>query len=65
MFIKNRSKSINAGTATVVQGSPPADDGKLLMTAAEREDFIKKYPELEAVIKPFVGSKELTDSIRK
>ena len=58
VFIKNRSKSINAGAATVVQGSPPADDGKLLMTAAERENFIKKYPELEAVIKPFVGSKE-------
>ncbi|MBO4738235.1 MAG: class I SAM-dependent DNA methyltransferase, partial [Bacteroidales bacterium] len=58
VFIKNRSKSINAGTATVVQGSPPADDGKLLMTAAEREGFIKKYPELETVIKPFVGSKE-------
>ena len=58
VFIKNRSKSINAGTATVVQGSPPADDGKLLMTAVERENFIKKYPELDAVIKPFVGSKE-------
>jgi len=58
VFIKNRSKSINAGAATVAQGSPPADGGKLLMTAAERENFIKKYPELEAVIKPCVGSKE-------
>lgn len=58
VFIKNRCKSINAETATVVQGSPPADDGKLLMTAEEREVFINKYPELDAVIKPFVGSKE-------
>ncbi len=58
IFIKNRNKSINAGTAKVVQGSPPADDGKLLLSAQERIDMIKKYPELEAVIKPFIGSRE-------
>lgn len=58
IFIKNRSKSINAGVAQVVQGSPPADDGKLLLTPDERKFFISKYPELEKVIKPFVGSRE-------
>ena len=62
VFIKNRSKSINAGT-TVVQGNPPADDGRLLLSADEREKFIKKYPELESVIKPFVGSKEFINDI--
>ncbi len=63
IFIKNRSKSINAGTAMVTQGSPPGDDGKLLLTAEERELFIQKYPELEKVIKPFVGSKEFINDI--
>ncbi len=58
VFIKNRSKSINAGAAKVVQGSPPADDGRLLLSVQERADMIKKYPELEAVIKPFIGSRE-------
>ena len=58
VFIKNRSKSINAGVAKVVQGSPPADDGRLLMSADERNSFITKYPELDKVIKPFVGSRE-------
>ena len=58
VFIQNRSKSINAGMATVVQGSPPADDGKLLLSKDEKVSFLAKYPELENVINPFVGSRE-------
>ncbi|MBE7057076.1 MAG: class I SAM-dependent DNA methyltransferase [Ruminococcaceae bacterium] len=58
VFIKNRSKSINAGGAKVVQGSPPADDGRLLLSAEERRILLEKYPELEPVIKPFIGSRE-------
>ena len=63
IFIKNRSKSINKGLAKVVQGSPPADDGKLLLSKKEKEDFISKYPELKQVIKPFVGSREFINDI--
>ena len=58
VFIQNRSKSINVGAAKVVQGSPPADDGRLLMTAQEKDALIAKYPILANVIKPFVGSRE-------
>lgn len=58
VFIKNRSKSINKGAAKVVQGSPPADDGKLLLSSSEKDMMIKKYPELKKVIKPFIGSRE-------
>lgn len=58
VFIKNRSKSINKGTAKVVQGSPPADDGRLLLTVQERDELLAKYPELDSVIKPFIGSRE-------
>lgn len=58
VFIKNRSKSINKGAAKVVQGSPPADDGRLILSALEKDMLIKKYPELEKVIKPFIGSRE-------
>ena len=58
VFITNRSKSINEGLAKVVQGSPPADDGRLLFSKAEREELIKRYPELEDVLLPFVGSRE-------
>ena len=58
VFIKNRSKSINQNANKVVQGSPPADDGRLLLSPAERELLESKYPELKNVIKPFVGSRE-------
>lgn len=63
LFIKNRSKSINKGTAKVVQGSPPADDGRLLLSAEEKEELLKKYPELSTVIKPFIGSREFINDI--
>ncbi|MBQ4029701.1 MAG: class I SAM-dependent DNA methyltransferase, partial [Prevotella sp.] len=58
VYIKNRSKSINEGLAKVVQGSPPADDGRLLFSKAEREELVKRYPELDEVLLPFVGSRE-------
>ena len=58
VFITNRSKSINEGLAKVVQGSPPADDGRLLFNKAEREELVKHYPELDEVLLPFVGSRE-------
>ena len=58
VFITNRSKSINEGLAKVVQGSPPADDGRLLFSKSEREELIKRYPELDDVLLPFVGSRE-------
>ena len=58
VFITNRSKSINEGLAKVVQGSPPADDGRLLFNKADREELVKRYPELDEVLLPFVGSRE-------
>lgn len=58
IFIKNRSKSINKDLAKVVQGSPPADDGRLILSKEEKAELLKKYPQLEKIIKPFIGSKE-------
>ena len=58
VYIANRSKSINEGLAKVVQGSPPADDGRLLFSKEERDELVKKYPELDEVLLPFMGSRE-------
>ena len=63
VFIKNRSKSINKGLSKVVQGSPPGDNGRLLLSVEEKDYFLKKYPELKNVIKPFVGSREFINDI--
>ena len=62
VFITNRSKSINEGLAKVVQGSPPADDGRLLFSKEEREELVRRYPELDEVILPFVGSREFINN---
>lgn len=58
VFITNRSQSINEGLAKVVQGSPPADDGRLLFSKEERKEMVRRYPELDEVLLPFVGSRE-------
>ena len=63
VYIKNRSKSINKGLAKVVQGSPPADDGRLLFSKEERDFMISKYPELADVLLPFIGSREFINDI--
>ena len=63
VYITNRSQSINEGLARVVQGSPPADDGRLLFSKEEREAIINKYPELADVLLPFVGSREFINDI--
>ena len=58
VFIRNRKKTINRELAKAFQGSPPADDGKLLLSWDEKEFFLQRYPELSAVIRPFLGSRE-------
>jgi hypothetical protein len=63
IYISNRSESINKGLAKVVQGSPPADDGRLLFTKEERDIIVAKYPELSDVLLPFVGSREFLNDI--
>ncbi len=63
VYIKNRSKSINEGLAKVVQGSPPADDGRLLFSKNERDTLVSNYPELVDVIMPFIGSREFINDI--
>ena len=63
VYIKNRSTSINEGLAKVVQGSPPADDGRLLFSKEQRDALISKYPELADVLLPFVGSREFINDI--
>ena len=63
VFIKNRSKGINKDMSIVVQGSPPADDGRLILSREEKNKLITKYPQLEKIIKPFVGSREFINDI--
>lgn len=40
------------------KGSMPADDGALVMTKPEKEEFISLYPEHKHWVKSFIGSEE-------
>ena len=57
IWLENRT---NAGrnNQKMTTGSPPTDDGGLLLTAEERAEFLKKYPQAEKFIRPFIGARE-------
>lgn len=58
IFIKNRSKGINADKGTLVQGSPESGGGNLILTKEEKELLCEKYPELSDYIHPYIGARE-------
>lgn len=57
IIIEKRNQSIS-GLKSIILGSLPADDNNLSLTKIEREELIRKYPEIKKYIKPFIGSQE-------
>ncbi len=57
-WIRNRQNRPRNGLSKMTTGSPPTDDGGLLMTADERKQLELKYPALAKYIKPFIGARE-------
>lgn len=47
-----------ANKEKMTTGSPATDDGQLLLSKQEADDFIKNYPILDKYIKPFIGARE-------
>ena len=41
------------------KGCAPGDGGNLLLSKEEKDELISKYPQLESVIKPFLGADEI------
>lgn len=58
VFIENRTKKMGTGQCLVTQGSQPMEDGQLLFTKEERDDFVKRYPGTETLFKRMLGSRE-------
>lgn len=64
IWITARTNIQKSGLPKMTTGSPPTDNGGLLLTADEKEFFIKKYPILNKYIHPFIGAREfLHDNI--
>ena len=62
-IVKSRANNINASPVRVHQGSPSADDKQLSMSREERDALVAKYPELDAVLLPYVGSDEYINAV--
>ena len=58
MWITNRMNQPRNGISKMTTGSPPTDDGGLLMTSDEKIQLEAKYPVLSKYIRPFIGARE-------
>ena len=58
IWITNRINKTRNGLSKMTTGSPPTDDGGLLMTADEKLYLESKYPALAKYIRPFIGARE-------
>ena len=64
IFIKLRGKA-PVGLPKLTQGNKPWDGGNLILSEDEKNMLIKQYPICERFIKPFIGSKEFINNIKR
>ena len=58
IWLENRTNKADKNFPKMTTGSPPTDDGGLLLTAEEKDELLSKYPILYKYIKPFIGARE-------
>ena len=58
IWITNRINKPRNDLSNMTTGSPPTDDGGLLMTSDEKLYLESKYPALARYIRPFIGARE-------
>ena len=64
IIVEKRSTSIS-GLQPIILGSLPADDNNLSLNLDEKRELVEKYPEVERLIKPFVGSQEFIKGLSR
>ncbi len=58
VFVDKRKKPLCANVPQMMKGSQPTDGGNLILSPEEREELIKKSPQLSSYVRPFVGADE-------
>ena len=58
IWITSRINVPMNGFNKMTKGSEPSDGGELFLSAEERINLIKKYPDVQKYIKPFIGGDE-------
>lgn len=60
IFIEKNSKPI-CDVPEMLRGSQPTDDGNLILSVEEKEEYIKKEPQGEKFLRPFMMGKDFID----
>ncbi len=63
-FVESRRKPI-CNVPLMVYGSKPTDNGALFLTEEEKEDAIKREPEIKLYIKRFLGATEFINNKKR
>ena len=58
IWLENRTNKADKSLPKMTTGSPPTDEGGLLLTVEEKDALLSKYPILDKYIKPFIGARE-------
>ena len=64
LFIEKRSKPIS-NVPLMCKGSQPTDGGNFILNEQEKNEFIAKYPNVESLIKPFIGADEFINNKKR
>ena len=60
IFIEKSSKPL-CDVPLMIRGSSPIDDGNLLLTIEEKDDYLKKEPQGEKFLRPFMMGKDFIE----
>ena len=60
IFIEKKSKPI-CDVSEMLRGSQPTDDGNLILSVDEKEEYIKKEPQGEKFLRPFMMGKDFIE----
>jgi hypothetical protein len=58
VFVDKRKKPLCDDVPQMMKGSQPTDGGNLILSPEEKDDLLKKNPELSRYIRPFIGAEE-------
>ena len=62
VFIENRGKPLMQGLSKMSKGSQPTDGGNLILSAGERDELIKKYPQTSSFIRQYVSADDFINN---
>ena len=61
VFVENRKKPLCL-VAEMIKGSQPTDGGNLILSKDEKEELLRKYPQMEPYIHRYIGSDEFINN---